>query len=586
MAKLEFYRQQVVPRIATPSGRGLAAVGAQAVQTAEAVTRGVDAFGRLQADLDELRVEDTFNKLRQQQTDLMMNPETGFANKRSADATAPDFISKYTKDFDKAIENLATSLPGNRAQEMFRRRASMAKAEYDDSLMRHVLRETDQYRDDVYTGAIATETNSAALNWRDLAKIKDSLGRVVANTALWADRKGLAGDALMAQQIENVTKIHSAVIQSALDAEDYTQAKAYFDANRGQMTAAAISASERALEQGGTRDQSLKLALQLSGSGIGLDAQRKQLKDMFTSKKISADVYDQTLQRISAEAQLAKANEADWNNSMSGQAQDWVLNNPGKSIADLPPRLYNWAKGKGQLDNLSRFAASAGDVKGNDAEFTRLFILGADNPTQFLKEFDENSSQLQLTLSRTQYNSLLTRRGSIGKGDLAGQVAAKVAAGTVRSLRSNLIAAGIDVTPKEGSPQAETLASFEGQLIESIEAKTQEVGRALTLDESRKLGLDLMKEGRLIGAGFFGGDVSVRKFAVTPEQQAEYQFIGYEYGEIPAADRQRIENIITARKDLQKTLGVKVFSDGRISRPNVQRAVELLYQAELDGVTY
>jgi len=47
MAKLEFYRRQVVPRIATPSGRGLAAVGAQATETAEAVARGVGAVGEM-----------------------------------------------------------------------------------------------------------------------------------------------------------------------------------------------------------------------------------------------------------------------------------------------------------------------------------------------------------------------------------------------------------------------------------------------------------------------------------------------------------------------------------------------------------
>jgi hypothetical protein len=47
MARLEFYRQQVVPRIATPSTRGLAAVGAQAAETAEAVARGAVAVGQL-----------------------------------------------------------------------------------------------------------------------------------------------------------------------------------------------------------------------------------------------------------------------------------------------------------------------------------------------------------------------------------------------------------------------------------------------------------------------------------------------------------------------------------------------------------
>jgi hypothetical protein len=237
MAKLEFYRQQVVPRIATPNTRGLAAVGAQAVETAEAVARGATAFGKLSADLDQLRVEDAFNQLRDRQTDLMMNPETGFASKKAADAVAPDFMTRYSGDFDKAIEEVAKDLPSPRQQDLFRRRAGMAKAEFGDSLMRHVLRETDQYRDNVYKGVVDTETNVAALNWRDQAKVNDSIGRIVANTALWGDRNGITGDALLAVQMENVDQVHSSVVNSALDAGDVEFAAQYIDRNRSTIKA-------------------------------------------------------------------------------------------------------------------------------------------------------------------------------------------------------------------------------------------------------------------------------------------------------------------------------------------------------------
>ena len=104
MAKLEFYRQQVVPRIATPSARGLAAVESPLAQVAGSITQGATALAKLSADLDEMRVEDAYNTLRTKQTELMMNPETGFMSKRSADAVAPDFMSRYVTDFDKEVE--------------------------------------------------------------------------------------------------------------------------------------------------------------------------------------------------------------------------------------------------------------------------------------------------------------------------------------------------------------------------------------------------------------------------------------------------------------------------------------------------
>lgn len=585
MARLEFYRQQVVPRIATPSTRGLAAVGAQAAETAEAVARGATALGRLTADLDELRVEDAYNKLREKQTDLTMNPETGFMNKRAADAVDPNFMPQYSGGFDKAIEEVAGSLASERQKDLFRRRAQIAKAEYSDSLMRHVMRETEVYRDNVYTGAVATETNTAALNWKDSAKIKDSIGRIAANTAMWAERKGLKGDALMAEQLKNLTTIHATVIQSALDAGDYEYAKKYYEDNKTQINAPMMSKIESALESGSAKDQSLKLALDLTSRGISFSEQRKELKSMYAAGKISADVYDQTSIRVNNEEVRAKSQETDFNNAMSGKAQEWIINNPGKPIVDMPPNLYNWAKSKGQLDTLTRFANSGGEGTGDNAEFTRLYISSADDPISFMKEFDGRSNELMTVLSKSQYNSLLTRRGAIGKGELQNQQATQVAVKTVKLIRNDLIAAGLDVTPKEGTVQAQNLAAFQSQLIEAIEAKTQAKGSALTADEARKVGLDLLREGRLVGAGMFGFDKTVRRFEADEADIQRYGF-RYSYADIPPADQKRLYRIIQTRPDVREQLGIKLTPNKTITSADFERGIELLYTAELDGATY
>jgi hypothetical protein len=585
MAKLEFYRQQVVPRIATPSARGLAAVESPLAQVAGSITQGATALAKLSADLDEMRVEDAYNTLRTKQTELMMNPETGFMSKRSADAVAPDFMSRYVTDFDKEAEALSEKLQNPQQRELFSRRAAASKAEFSDSIMRHVLGETTRYSDDVYAGVKATEINSLATNWKDPAKIRDSLSRIVANTASWADRRGLTGDALLAEQVANMSSAHATVVQSALDAGDFEYARKYFEDNKGQISAPVMSKIESALDAGAAKDQSLKLALDLTSSGMSYKDQRKQLKDMYTSNKISAEVYDQTTIRINGEEVRAKQAEAEFNDSMSGRAQEWILNNPGKSVVDMPPNLYNWAKNKGQLDTLNRFASSNGEVTGDNAEFTRLYVMGADNPIEFIREFDQKSNELRTVLSKSQYNSLLTRRGAIGKADLQGQQASMVAAATVKSLRGNLLAAGLDVTPKEGSPEAAQFASFESQLIQAIEAKTEQEGRALTLNETRKIGLDLLREGRLPGAGFFGGDTKVRRFEATEADLQRYGF-RYNYEDIPPEDQKRLYRIIQTRSDVRNQLGIALTPNKTITSADFARGIELLYAAELDGVTF
>jgi hypothetical protein len=346
-----------------------------------------------------------------------------------------------------------------------------------------------------------------------------------------------------------------------------------------------MSKIESALDAGAAKDQSLKLALDLTSSGMSYKDQRKQLKDMYTSNKISAEVYDQTTIRINGEEVRAKQAEAEFNDSMSGRAQEWILNNPGKSVVDMPPNLYNWAKSKGQLDTLNRFASSNGEVTGDNAEFTRLYVMGADNPIEFIREFDQKSNELRTVLSKSQYNSLLTRRGAIGKADLQGQQASMVAAATVKSLRGNLLAAGLDVTPKEGSPEAAQFASFESQLIQAIEAKTEQEGRALTLNETRKIGLDLLREGRLPGAGFAGGDTKVRRFEATEADLQRYGF-RYNYEDIPPEDQKRLYRIIQSRPDVRTQLGITLTPNKTITSDDFARGIELLYAAELDGVTF
>jgi hypothetical protein len=395
----------------------------------------------------------------------------------------------------------------------------------------------------------------------------------------------LTGDALLAEQVKNLSTVHASVIQSALDADDFEYAKKYFEENKTQMSADVVSKAEAAIAAGSAKDESLKLALNLTSKGMSFSAQRKELKDMYSSGKISADVYDQTSTRLNNEEVRAKAAEAEFNDSMSGRAQDWILSNPGKSVVDLPPNLYNWAKSKGQLDTLNRFAASNGEVVGDSAEFTRLYVMGADDPTGFIREFDQKANELRTVLSKTQYNSLLTRRGSIGKADLQGQQAAKTAASTVRSLRNNLISAGLDVTPKEGSPEAEQLVNFEAQLIQAIEAKTAEAGRALTLNETRKIGLDLLREGRLVGAGTLWGDRPVRRFEATEADIQRYGF-RYNYEDIPPEDQKRLYRIIQTRPDVREQLGITLTPSKTITSAEFSRGIEILYAAELDGVNY
>jgi hypothetical protein len=526
MAKLEFYRQQVVPRIATPSARGLAAVGTQAVETAEAVARGATAFGKLSADLDQLRVEDAFNQLRDRQTDLMMNPETGFASKKAADAVAPDFMTRYSGDFDKVIEQVAAELPNSRQQDLFRRRAGMAKAEFDDSLMRHVLRETDQYRDNVYEGTVKTETNVAALNWRDQAKVNDSIGRIVANTALWADRNGITGDALLAVQMDNVDQIHAAVVNSALDSGDVEFAAQYIDRNRSTIKAPRLVELEGKVATETDLRASARIADDVIGSFGGRIPSETEVRQKV--REIAGDnvrVRDDATQEALAQLN-SKLRDRERAQQEAVASAIGMLDANGGNFAALPASVRRAIPGDkiGQVRNYADSLRGVGKVETDWGTYYKLRTT-----PQLLRQTDLLA--LRGVLEDTEFKELARLQADLTNAPEVVQTEIQT---TTQRMNMRLTEIGIDPSPKPGTKQATRVAQAYSMLDMNIADEERALGRKLTPVERNmlidKLFSNVEIRGRLYGSN------EVMLFEVTPEQEVV----------IPDADRRDIIDALRA----------------------------------------
>jgi hypothetical protein len=114
MAKLEFYRQQVVPRIATPSARGLAAVGTQAAETAEAVARGAQAFAQMQQLSERVGQAERAQKLTQLNAAAMQSLNE-FELGLETDTDYGTYESRYDKHLQKIQDDVAQVTGGDNA---------------------------------------------------------------------------------------------------------------------------------------------------------------------------------------------------------------------------------------------------------------------------------------------------------------------------------------------------------------------------------------------------------------------------------------------------------------------------------------
>jgi hypothetical protein len=527
MAKLEFYRQQVVPRIATPSARGLAAVGTQAAETAEAVARGATAFGQLSADLDQLRVEDAFNQLRDRQTDLMMNPETGFASKKAADAVAPDFMTRYSGDFDKAIEQVAKDLPSTRQQDLFRRRAGMAKAEFDDSLMRHVLRETDQYRDNVYKGTVDTETNVAALNWRDQAKVNDSIGRIAMNTALWADRNGITGDALLAVQMDNVDQVHSAVVNSALDAGDVEFAAQYIDRNRSTIKAPRLVELEGKVATETDLRASARIADDVIGSFGGripseTEVRQKVREIAGDNVRVRDDATSEALAQLGSMLRDRERREQEVMAAVFGR-----LEANGGNLAALPASLRSAIPGDklGSVRNYADNLRGGGKVETDWDTYYKL----RTNPA-FLRS--TNLMAVRNRMGDTEFKELVRLQAEATDTPEVAQTEVQT---TTQRMNMRFAEMGLDPSPKQGTEPAKRVAKAWSTLGANIREAEAAAGRKLT-PEQRDAEIDRLFASVEVRGSLFG-TADVALFEVKPDMEIV----------VPEFDRRQIATALRAQ---------------------------------------
>lgn len=393
--------------------------------------------------------------------------------------------------------------------------------------------------------------------WKDgetVARIKGSIADAVANSAGYAEQGGafqtakataiaevddlasLRGyDTAQTEQLRASTlaDLHGTVLTNMVSLGQTKTARDYLEAAAPEIAKGApdkLDNLRNLVKQAGIKDESLTLSMEVGGDPR---AATKRLDEMFTAGKISADVRDATVQRVEHNWQMRKAQQAEGEKALLGNAYDWRIKNPDKSILDMPPTMYQALKATGHLASIANFSPN----QGTDASaYYGLRRMAAEEPEAF--------AQLDLLKSRhlvgtSDWNRLVELQTSIGKGDAKAMQMERVVGGAVKSIKADMLAAGIDLTPKEGTSQAQDTAKFMSSLYQSLDEAQKAKGAPLQPAEARKIGLDLLREGWVQGSGIFFDD-KARRYRLTDEQKAK-PFVTVRYGDIPPDVRSAIQ---------------------------------------------
>jgi soluble lytic murein transglycosylase len=195
----------------------------------------------LQQQVNQVRVDDGLNKIRQQALDLTYNPDTGYKTLRGdAALTRPDgkpLAEEYGSKLQTAISDTAAKLGNDAQRAAFAHSANGLMRQFQSGLEEHTLAEYKAYSLSTQEGTIKLGVDEARRNWQDPDKIRSSLDSVKAAVAKTGQLSGWSGSDTTARMREVTSSVHSGVIETALAENNPEYALGYIDQYKGEMTA-------------------------------------------------------------------------------------------------------------------------------------------------------------------------------------------------------------------------------------------------------------------------------------------------------------------------------------------------------------
>lgn len=362
---------------------------------------------RLQGEYDDARKQEMYNAFAER-ADEIENKFANLSGKQAFDeqGNARGAIKKQFEEIQGTAEN-------DMQKALFTQAAQVRMRQSSSVIGRHASVQLKVYEQENGKAFIKTLVRDAAKNFNSW-DMKDADGKPDGEFVLNRDAAIKATQDYVVNILgepkdsprykEAVMETNTAVVEQAVHlmvAKDQgTAARKFLEqANKeGRVNSDKLDELTNLVNTAGLKEESLNLSFKVSGNPA---AAKSQLDNMFKKGDITAEVRDATLQRVSSTWQMNKAVEAEGNKAAMGNAQMWVLKNPGKSILDMPSNLLNWAQREGHLGALDSFAQREGRPAERQQELRvrgELLNMAMTDPDKFIDEFKTNAFMTRMDL--------------------------------------------------------------------------------------------------------------------------------------------------------------------------------------------
>lgn len=305
---------------------------------------------------------------------ILNDPDTGYLQRRGQDAisTTDDTIQAIKKAAQAAVDNA----PNDATRRMVQAANMQTLPAAIESVRKHAAVENFQYQLDasrqrqVSAGDLATKSYDITQD-TPLYKAPDpdnpdaprslyqqQLATVRLELQTQADRMGLKDDIRDNYINDGMAKVYGSTVAHLANIGQTQNAKQFLTAasSANAMPQDMVDKLSKALDIDSTKDNALRYSDTLFATVKGEKAQLSKVQDDFESGNLTADERTLVESRIEHRAAKAKQDENEWVANALGQAQDFILKNPGASVTDLPPAIYRALEAKGHLAAVDSFA--------------------------------------------------------------------------------------------------------------------------------------------------------------------------------------------------------------------------------------
>jgi len=329
------------------------------------------------------------------------------------------------------------------------------------------------------------------------------------NTAIWADRNGITGDALLAVQMDNVDQVHSAVVNSALDAGDVEFAAQYIDRNRSTIKAPRLVELEGKVATETDVRASARIADDVMGSFGGripseTEVRQKVREIAGDNVRVRDDATSEALAQLGSKLRDRERREQEVMAAVYGR-----LEANGGNLAALPASLRSAIPGDklGSVRNYADGLRGGGKVETDWDAYYKL----RTNPALLRQT---NLMALRDRMEDTEFKELVRLQAEATDTPEVAQTEVQT---TTQRMNMRFAEMGLDPSPKQGTEPAKRVAKAWSTLGANIREAEAAAGRKLT-PEQREAEIDRLFASVEVRGSLFG-TTDVALFEVAPGKE-------------------------------------------------------------------